>query len=389
MARNDGSDIVSIELVDIAFPECTDEGRRPSWHSYAPRGLPINRYYPADIPQKTPGFSSTERWIRVVVRNGKWGLGQCSFGDLVEGLVYRHFSPLLIGKDALAIESLNDLMTRSIRRHGARGLSVFVQSAIDLALWDIKGRILEEPVYRLIGGPARDTISCYATCDDLDWAQELGFRSFKISNAVFYDQGWEGLAIIEEKVARARSEIGDDVELMFNPVMAFNVRFAIEVANILKPYRLSWIEEPLIPDNLRGYVELKRAIPWMAIATGEDHHNKESFLELIENRAVDVVQPDLRWCGGLTEALKIYAIAEAAGIPVLPHAACNSVYGQHFSYAMPECNVGEFHISSPVGVSLDKYNRIPGMAVPRNGKLRPTDGWGFGLKVPLEWIRKV
>jgi L-rhamnonate dehydratase len=107
---------------------------------------------------------------------------------------------------------------------------------------------------------------------------------------------------------------------------------------------------------------------------------------VVENRCVDVVQPDLHWCGGLTEACKIYHIAEAAGIKTSPHGGCNSAYGQHFCYALPECTWGEFHLSTPVGVPLEEVVRVSGLAVPKNGYLVPSDAPGFGMEIEEEWI---
>ena len=124
--------------------------------------------------------------------------------------------------------------------------------------------------------------------------------------------------------------------------MSFNVEFAIRVAERLRKYVLRWLEEPLIPSDLEGHIELKKAINWVPLATGEDHHGRHAFRQLIEHRAIDIAQPDLKWCGGLTEAVKIYTIAEAAGIAAIPHAGAGTPYGQHFSFAMPESPMAEF-----------------------------------------------
>ncbi|MDA8296711.1 MAG: mandelate racemase/muconate lactonizing enzyme family protein [Actinomycetota bacterium] len=386
--RSRSARIAAIRAVNVRFPErkIVSEVRRANWNDYAPRGLPMNRYFPPDLPAKTPGIAGSAVWVQVVTEGGEWGLGRCSFGEPVAALVNQHFAPLLIGRDALATEMLNDIMWRSTKRHGSVGLSAIAQSGIDLALWDLKGKLFGEPVYRLIGGPSRESVRCYCTSDDLDWSLELGFDAFKLSNPVFYEQGNRGLDLIEEKIAAGRATVGASAELMFNPVMAFNVRFAIEVCERVRPYRLSWLEEPLIPEDLEGHLQLRSAVPWMGIATGEDHHTRIPFRQLIERRAVDVVQPDLQWCGGLTEALKIYAMAEAAGIRTIPHAGCNSPFGQHFAFAMPDCDLGEFHLSSPIGVPLAEWNSIPGMAVPEKGRLVPSDAPGFGMDIPQDWL---
>ena len=380
--------IKEIRAVNVKLPPAKRgaAGRRESWRKYAPIGLPMNRYYPADVPSKSPGIGGRRVWVRVTAEDGSWGLGATSFGEPVAALVDQHFAPMLEGRDCFATELLNDMMWRSTKRHGSVGLSAFAQSAIDLALWDLKGKLLDQPVYRLLGGPCREQILCYATGDDLDWSVELGFRAFKVTNPVHYDDGIAGIDAMEEKVASARETVGPKAELMINPVMAYDVEFTVRLAERLRPYQLRWLEEPLIPEDLEAHIQIRKAIPWMPIATGEDHHTRIPFRQLVEHRCVDIVQPDLHWCGGLTEALRIYYIAEAAGIKTCPHGGAGSAFGQHFLCALPECPYGEFSVTTPVGVPLEEAARIPGVPVPREGHVRPSDAPGFGMEVEASWI---
>ncbi|MCC6472267.1 MAG: hypothetical protein IT514_00835 [Burkholderiales bacterium] len=375
--------IAAITPVRIRLPEpaVRTRARRPSYNASAPRAFPINKYpeFPRQL-RHVPGEVAAEMWVRVTAENGQWGLGQCHWGNLVAPLVSEHFAPLLAGRDCLAIEYLNDLMWRSTLRFGAVGLSSVARSAIDLALWDLKGKLLGVPVYSLIGGPCRPQLSCYCTGDDLDWSMELGFRSFKISNPVHYEEGTQGIDRLEEKVARARETVGAAADLMLNPVMSYNVEFAARVMERLAPYRLRWIEEPLPPHDMEGLAQLKRAVPTLPIATGEDHHSRHEFRELVERRCVDVLQPDLRWCGGLSEALKIYTLGEAAGIATIPHSGAGLPFGQHFAIAMPESPFAEFWLGSDPGVPLAEANRFPGMPVPVDGKVTPSDAPGFGME---------
>jgi L-rhamnonate dehydratase len=277
-------------------------------------------------------------------------------------------------------------MWRSTQRFGAGGLATVAQAGIDLALWDLKGKLLGQPVYRLLGGPSRDRIDLYCTSDDIDWAKELGFRAFKISNPAHYEMGLDGLDLVEEKIARAREEVGSKAELMFNPVMSFNVEFTLRLAERLRPYGLRWLEEPLIPSDLEGHVRLKQAITWIPLATGEDHHGRHAFRQLVERRAIDIIQPDLKWSGGLTEVVKIYTIAEAAGIATIPHTGAGTPFGQHFALAMPESPMAEYLMGSDPGVPLAEVCPIPGMAMPRDGYVVPSDAPGFGMAIKAEWI---
>lgn len=336
------------------------------------------------------GALQAERvWVQVVAEDGSHGLGRTSFGAPVVQFIRHVFAPLLIGLDADAIELHNDLMWRASLRAGAEGHAAFARSAIDLALWDLKGKRLGMPVYRLLGGPVRETLHCYATSDDLDWAQELGFDAFKVSNPVHHDDGTAGLERAEEKVAAARASIGPDADLMFNPIMSFNVDFSVRLANRLRPHRLAWMEEPLQPWDLEGMAQLRRRAPFLSLATGEDHHGRHAFAQLIEARCVDVVQPDLEWCGGLTEAVKIHSIAEAAGLDVSPHVGANTPWGQHFGIAMANVAVSEYWLGTDPGVPLEDTRRIPGTPVPVSGRLTPSDAPGFGLDIEEAWLKPI
>ena len=381
--------ITGIKVVDVEIPRVVAKSkpRRPSWIADATRAFPISKYSEFSHPDvPIPGMDETPLWVQITAEDGTWGLGRCGFASVAQSVIERVYAPLLKGRDCFAIELLNDLMWRSIQRLGDEGHAVIAQSAIDLALWDLKGKLLEQPVYRLLGGPCRDKIPLYAATDDLDWAMELGFTALKISNPVHSEMGIAGLNQLEDKVAKARETIGDVAELMLNPVMAYNLSYAIQVAERLKRYGLRWLEEPLMPNDLRSHIELKQAVPWMPIATGEDHHGRRAFLKLIENRCVDVVQPDLCWCGGLSEAVKIYTLAEAAGIQTAPHFAGSTPFGQHFSFAMPDTTIAEYWLGSDPGIPLDEVDRIPGMPTPVDGWVIPNDAPGFGLEIRDEWI---
>lgn len=374
--------------IDLPKPAPKVEARRRSWSKSAQVAMPISKYRDEFYgqPGLYPGNGGGSVWVQVTAEDGTWGLGRSHFGRPTASIIEDIYAPLLMGRDCFAIEYLNDLMWRATQRVGSAGHADVARSGVDLALWDLKGKLLDQPVYRLIGGPSRDVIPLYATGDDIDWAMELGFERFKLTNQAHYEMGIKGLNLMEEKVAKTREQIGSDAELMINPVMAYNLTFAVQLAERLRPYHLAWMEEPFIPPDLESHIALKQAVPWMPIATGEDHHGRHAFRQLIENRAVDFVQPDICWCGGLTEALKIYAMAEAAGIPTILHGGCNSPFGQHFSLAMPESPFAEFWLGTDPGVPLDEVRPIPGLAMPVDGKVIPNDAPGFGLDIEAEWI---
>ena len=382
--------IKEIRAVTLDIPKQPPKtpARRPNANQVAgDRALPIN-FYPEFTRRfgGMPGAGSPDVWVQVIAEDGTSGLGACSYGEPVAAMIDYHYAPLLEGRDALAIEFLNDLMWRSVQNYGASGIATVARSGVDLALWDLKGKLLQTPAYSLLGGPCRDKIKLYCTSDDLDWAQELGFTAFKVSNPSHYSDGIDGIHRAEEHIANAREQVGGKVELMYNPVMSFNVEFSIRLADRLRPYALRWFEEPLISSDLEGYVELKKAINWVPIATGENHHGRQAFRQLVEHRAVDILQPDMKWSGGLTEAVKVYTIAESAGLITVPHTGAGTPWGQHFAIAMPESPMAEYWMGSDPGIPLDEVCPIPGMPMPKDGYVVPSDAPGFGMEIRQEWI---
>ena len=187
--------IKEIRVVQVNIPHVppSTPPRWPSWNESAPRQMPINKYDEfSKLPSELPSIGGGEVWVKITAEDGTWGLGSCGFGESTAVVIDYVFAPLLEGRDCLAIEFLNDLMQRAIQRLGVAGHATVAQSAVDLALWDLKGKLLGLPVYSLLGGPCRERILLYATGDDLDWAQELGFQHFKITNPAHYDMGIRG-----------------------------------------------------------------------------------------------------------------------------------------------------------------------------------------------------
>jgi L-rhamnonate dehydratase len=259
-------------------------------------------------------------------------------------------------------------------------------SAVDLALWDLKGKLLKRPVYELIGGPAREHIECYATGNDTDWHMEQGFNATKLACPYGPADGLRGLAMNEEFVAGRRQLIGDSVELMLDCWMAFDVDYTVRLAERLRAYKLRWIEDCLMPDDLDGQAELRRRLPMEGLATGEHWYTLGPFANAAARHSADIFQPDIGWAGGLTGCLKIAHIAEGAGISVIPHAGVNTPYGQHFGMAMSNSPYGEYFVASAPGVPFSEIRLTPNMQTPKNGIVRPDDSPGFGMGLTLEDI---
>lgn len=381
--------ITDIQAMRMTVPRKGDAQQQPSrqsWHMTAEVANPMSRYpkVKAHRSQWLPKWEQV--WCKVTLEDGTIGLGQTSHGRPVAAIIDDHLGPQLIGENVMATEKLADMLFRLTKPYGSTGLASYAISAIDLALWDARGKVLERPVYELLGGPKQDRIFCYATGNDVDWYQELGFRAFKLACPYGPADGIDGIHRNVEFVGRVREQIGDDSELMLDCWMAFDVDYAVRLIDALRPFRLKWFEECLPPEDLDAHVELRERLPGQTLATGEHWYTHVPFGWAAAHRAVDIVQPDINWCGGVSTCMKIAASADAAGISVMLHGGGNTVFGQHFSHAIPSVPWLECFVGTPPGVPLSENWALPGQASPHNGWLTPSDAPGFGLEFPADWL---
>ncbi len=381
--------IKEIQAVKLNIPSRVNKHtppRRPSWVESAEVANPMSKY---------PRFKRhRSRWmpkwgdvfVKVTVEDGTWGLGQTSFGNPVATIIDGHFAPMLAGENCFAIEKIWDMMFRMSKPYGSLGLTSCAMSAVDLALWDVIGKIKNQPVYELLGGPVRDRLFAYATGNDTDWQIELGFKAVKLACPYGPADGLSGLNANEKLVAETREFVGDSVEIMLDCYMAFDVDYTIRLARRLKPYRLKWIEEFLIPEDIDGHVKVRNAVNWVSLASGEHLYTRWPFKQLIESGCLDILQPDIYWVGGITECVKICHMADAAGLTVIFHGGGLTQYGLHLSAAMPNTPWVEYFVGTPPGVPLEETKPFEGETVPKDSYIAPNEGPGFGLEVKQEWI---
>ena len=351
---------------------------------------PISRY--PEVVNRSRGSRSAR--VRpaciVVAEDGTWGFGISLYTGPVVSLIRDVFAPSLVGENCMATEKLWDVMVRLSSAFGATGLTSYAISAVDCALWDLKGKLLGRPVYELLGGPQKERIFCYASGFDQEWYVELGFKATKLFAPYGPEQGLEGLNKLEELVATAREQVGDSVELMLDAWTGFDIEYTVRLAEILRPYRLKWIEDYIPADDLVGYETVRQRLSWQTLATGEHWYLPPIFAAAAGRRLVDIFQPDVLWCGGITAAVKICHIAEANNISVITHGGMNYPYGQHLAMAMPAVTWGERSegVSAP-GVPLEEMVKLPGTAVIQDGYVTPSDAPGFGLEIDEAWLESV
>lgn len=352
-----------------------------AWTAGKPVANPMARY--------ERGADRSRAWLPefepfgcvVEASDGTLGFAAGDHGRPVAALIDGYLGPRLEGEDPTATEARYDQLVRLCAPFGATGLASAAVSAIDLALWDLKGQLAGRPVYELLDGPARDEIACYATGNHPGWYLEQGFDAVKVSCPYGPAAGREGLAKNEDHVARARDVVGEEVELMLDCWMGLDLEYAVRLAERLEPYDLAWIEEPLRPELIDDHEALRERLPDQPLATGEHWHTPAPFEFAANHDLVDVLQPDIQWVGGLTPLRRVASVAEAAGLTVIPHLSANTPYGQHAGYALPEIPRAEYFVATPPDVLFDAGPRLPGTPVPEDGTVVPADAPGFGVDV--------
>jgi L-alanine-DL-glutamate epimerase-like enolase superfamily enzyme len=268
--------------------------------------------------------------VEMFTDSGLVGIGNAALSPrLTKQVIDLYLKPLLIGKDPWDTEFLWQHMYRSTMAFGRKGVALVGISALDIAIWDILGKTTNQPVFKLLGGRTRPRIPVYASrlySQPLDQlAQEVrrykedGYRAMKMRFGWGPVDGAAGMERNLDLVRTIRDVIGYEIDLMTEAYMGWTLEYARRMIPLLEPYRVRWLEEPVIPDDIHGYAALK-ALGRIPIAGGEHEYTIYGFRQLLEAQAVDYIQFDTNRVGGITQARKIAALAESFSIPVIPHA---------------------------------------------------------------------
>ncbi|MEM7525702.1 MAG: mandelate racemase/muconate lactonizing enzyme family protein [Pseudomonadota bacterium] len=293
------------------------------------------RAHALEAPIDAP-FAFSQTWVdrRVgLVVEVETDCGLVGWGDgygpprLLAAAIDHGYAPRLIGRDPLAGEALWEELYNALRDHGQRGTAVQALSAIDIALWDLRGKAYGQPIHRLMGGPIRTEVQAYATglyrrSDDRAANHALlreeakgylaaGFAAMKTKVGFGFA---DDIALVE----MLRGALGDGPQLFVDASHGCDLVGARRLARAMEPFDIGWFEEPVAPEDIAGYAELRGATS-IPIAGGECSFTRHDFRRILEARAMDVIQPDTASCGGLTEAKKIADLAAAHGVRHQPH----------------------------------------------------------------------
>ena len=322
--------------------------------------------------------------VEIEADDGTVGFAVTTAGEIGAFIVEKHLSRFLIGRKVTEIEKIWDQMYFATQYYGRKGVVVNTISGVDLALWDLLAKVRKEPVHALLGGPVRDELQFYATGARPDLAKQMGFIGGKLPLHHVPAEGEDGLKKNIKLLTDMRARCGEDFWLMYDCWMSLDVNYATRLAHKAQEFGLKWIEEALSPDDYWGYAELKKNAPkGMLVTTGEHEATRWGFRMLLEMDCCDIIQPDVGWCGGVTELLKISALADAHSKLVVPHGS--SVYSYHFVITRHNSPFAEFLMMHPVPDQVVPMFTplLLDEPVPVNGRMKASalDKPGFGVRL--------
>jgi galactonate dehydratase len=312
----------------------------------------------------------------------------------------------LVGQDPAHIEAIWHMLFRLFTYMGTRGATTALISGVDIALWDIRGQVLGQPIYQLLGGPMRDTVPLYThfrygrTVEEMVAAAvgqvQSGATAIKtdpfmaaggLSNTTYID-GQIAPAVEDrgvEIIAAIREAVGPSVEILIDAHALYNVPTAVRLATRLAESKITWFEEPVPPESYHALQQVRAQVP-TRICVGERLYTRFEFVPVLEARLSDYIMPDVTWTGGISELKKIATMAEAYYIPISPHDASgpiNLLAGAHVSMTVPN-----FYRLEARRVGLDFYNAfIDAPLTVRDGALIVPDRPGLGIRLDPDYLR--
>ena len=329
--------------------------------------------------------------VEIFTDEGHVGLGNAALApQATKQVIDLYLKPLLIGQDPWDIERLWQHMYRKTMAFGRKGIGMVAISAVDIALWDLLGKSANQPVYRLLGGRTKTRIPVYASrlysvelnelATEAKRYKDEGYQAMKLRFGWGPTDGARGMQKNVALVRTVRESVGDEIDVMADAYMGWTLDYAKRMLPLLDPFHLRWLEEPVIPDDIQGYTELKKSMR-IPIAGGEHEFTLYGFRELLEARAVDYIQFDTNRVGGLTQARKIAALAESYSVPVIPHAG--QIHNYHVVMASFNSPMAEYFPVVDVEVGNELFWYIfDGEPRAKNGSIDLDENTpGLGLKI--------
>ncbi len=341
--------------------------------------------------------------VRVSTDQGLSGVGSVGVGNGAAAyIIEHHLKDLVTGENPFDVEFLWERMFRSTLNYGRKGLVLEAISAVDIALWDILGKATGQPVYNLLGGSTRQQIRVYASRlyahKDLDLLANRakafvnqGFTAIKQRFGYGPQDGMQGMRKNLDLIRIVRDAVGSDIELAADAYMGWDVSYAIRMIRMIEDagLNLQWVEEPVIPEDIAGYAEIRSAVN-TPISGGEHEFTRYGYRELIHSRAVDILQPDVNRVGGITEARKIWAMASAYNLSVIPHAG--QVHNYHLVMSHLNSPIAEYFPAPEEGGAPDDdtlfWKLFVGEPRAKNGFINLSDIPGLGVELHEENIAK-
>jgi L-rhamnonate dehydratase len=363
------------------YPRDTDVDH---WLTRSPIASPLARYPGHETLGRVP-MSLGAVAVEVCCSDGLTGIGVAHGGEAACFIIESAFDPLLRGCDSTQIAELWERMQRAATLYGSDGIALAALSGIDLALWDLAGKRADLPVYALIGDTDASTVPLYATGPRPNQYEADGFHGAKVSLPWGPTAGADGLTQNIEFLRSTREEVDPDFPLAVDCLMGLTFEYATALFEATRGLGLIWFEEPLLAWELESLASLRtRGMP---VASGE-HNGASDLRRMIHLECVDVLQPDVTWCGGLTEALRLHEATRGSDIRLIPH--CGGIFSYHLATHFGDNAIAEFLFQSSDGGTTSPTfgDLVRGEPLPHRGTVALSANPGWDLQLSTKSLKR-
>ncbi|MCL5990467.1 MAG: mandelate racemase/muconate lactonizing enzyme family protein [Candidatus Thermoplasmatota archaeon] len=288
-------------------------------------------------------------------KEGNFGTSLTSGGTSVIGIIKDQLSGFLLNSESININRTYDLMYSSTSPYGHGRIIMSGIAAVDIALWNLISKIKKERIYNMLGGIINENLKIYGTISTTTRIKNPIYGLYKVAANFGPEDGRSGINSLVKIIRRLKKDLGTDKEIAIDCFSSWDPEFTIEVCNSLRDIGIAWIEDPVEPTDLDGYKIIRRAIPWQKIAAGNFIYDPVEANRFLSTRTINIIQPDLSWCGGISAAMRMAYNAQTYRVSFSPHNAASQPWALQVMSAIPNSGLAELVVTNSISADIPFY----------------------------------
>lgn len=324
-----------------------------SWIEEKESSTPMSRYEKYSH-SKSKWMNLDNRLLCVMESDqGVYGTSLTSGGSVVSNAVKEQVIPMLIGEDLTRINKIYDILYRSTTPYGHGRIIMSAIASVDIALWNMNSKLRHLPISNLLGGSIFDKLKVYATTSLDETTIDKNYFGYKFSPPYGPEEGTKGILLMKDMLTKIRKKIGPDKFISIDSFCSWDVEFTLEFLKETKDLGIYWVEDPLLPNDLDGYKNLKERAPMIRTAVGNFLYDPAEIYKFIKAGVVNIIQPDLTWAGGVTAAMQIGHMSNLSNVYFSPHNGATQPWATQAMSVLPNSGYAEYIVID------NKYATIP------------------------------